>query len=155
MNKKPLTKASQITSAKRRRRALEALYYGEQPIRDTRAYGFSVLKHGEGEQAMRQWYEDVQAIDSLISEEIQANPTPLPTGNLIERIDDMVNKLEGVYAAPVPPYHKRLLHIAYDELSEVRGDLKAGRINAAEAANRFEQISSEVANISEFSKFWG
>jgi len=81
---------------------------------------------------MKMWYEELQDIDAVISENVEVNPTALPTGDLLERIDTAVEALNSCYALAVPVWQKRMLHLHYNELAEVAGDLRAGKINAAE-----------------------
>lgn len=149
-----LTRAAQITSDEAVRRAVEYLLYpGDEPRRDTTAQGWNKLHYGEGRDAMKMWYEDVEDIDQLISENVEVNPSKLPTGSLLEKLDAATEALSTWYAAAVPVFHKRLLHIRYDELAEVSGDLRSGKINAAEAQARFDDIMADVQEIADFSNY--
>jgi hypothetical protein len=100
------------------------------------------------------WYEELAEIDKAISEDVGANPSVLPTGALLERLDAVADKLSSCYAIAVPVYQKRALHIHYDEVSEVAGDLRAGKINAAEAEARFEAVMRDVNEIVDFSNLF-
>lgn len=154
MDKKPLVRASQITDAEAVKLALNRLLYGddEEP-RDTKAHGWNKLHYDEGRDNMKMWYEELQDIDKVISEAEEVNPTVLPTGGLVEKLDSAAEKLSTWYAAAVPVYHKRLLHIRYDELAELAGDLRSGKINSAEAQARFDDVMADVSEIVDFSKF--
>jgi hypothetical protein len=153
---KPLTRAAQITNETAVAQAVDALIYGrDEPRRDTTAKGWNTSHYGEGVDAMKMWYEELQDIDMVISEAEEVNPTILPTGSLVERIEAAAEKMSTWYAAAVPVYQKRLLHIRFDELAEVAGDLRGGKINAAEAEARFDSIMAEVEEIVDFSRFMG
>ena len=104
---------------------------------------------------MKMWYEDLQDIDAVISENVEVNPTALPTGDLLTRIDAAVEALNSCYALAVPVWHKRMLHIHYNELAEVAGDLRAGKINAAEGEARFATTMAEVSEIVDISNLFG
>lgn len=149
---KPMTRSSQITDALARASALSALIDGRDENRDTRAKGWN-----EGVNDMEQkkmWYEELVDIDRAISEAEELPLTPLPTGNLVDQVEESAQRLSSWYAAPVPVYQKRRLHIHFNELAEVAGDLRGGKINAAEAGARYEAIMAEVAEIEGFSKFF-
>ena len=156
LTSKVLTRSSQITSEEAVRQAVDFLLYsGEEPRRDTTAQGWNKLHFGEGRDSRKMWYEDIEDIDQLISENVEVNPTKnLPTGSLIEKLDAATEAVSTWYAAPVPVYHKRLLHIRYDELAEVAGDLRGGKINAGEAQARYDDIMADVAEIVDFSNFF-
>lgn len=155
--KRPLVRSAQIEDKEAVAAALDMLLHGgdEPANRDTKAHGWTNLHYDEGRDAMKMWYEELQDIDKIISEAEEVNPTVLPTGGLVEKLDTAVEKLSSWYAAAVPVYHKRLLHIHYDELAEVAGDLRGGKINAAEAQARFDDIMADVSEIVDFSKFMG
>lgn len=155
-DKKPLVRTSQITDSEATASALDALLHGgDEPKRDTRARGWNKLHYREGKDSMKMWYEELNDIDQMISENVEVDPTALPTGSLVEKIDAAAEKLSTWYAAAVPFYHKRLLHIHMDELTEIAGDLRGGKINAAEASSRFDNIMADVAEIADFSRFMG
>ena len=155
-DKKPLVRAAQISDPEARASALDMLLYADdEPKRDTRARGWNKLHYREGKDSMKMWYEELTDIDQMISENVLVDPTPLPTGGLVEKIDATAEKLSTWYAAAVPFYHKRLLHIHYDELAEIAGDLRGGKVNAAEAQSRFDNIMADVSEIVDFSKFMG
>lgn len=155
-DKKPLIRTAQITDPEATAAALNALLYGgDEPRRDTKAQGWSKLHYGEGKDSQKMWYEELTTIDKAISENVEVDPTALPTGGLVEKLDAATEKLSTWYAAAVPFYHKRLLHIHYDELAEISGDLRGGKINAAEAQSRFDNIMADVSEIVDFSKFMG
>jgi hypothetical protein len=154
----PLTNPSQITRSSAVARALDSLLHGRDELpRDTTAQGWDKRHYEEGRDAMKMWYEDIVDIDAVISENVEVPMSPLPTPNLLERLEAAVNAVNTWYAAPVPVYQKRMLHIHYDELAEVEGDLRAGKINAAEAEARFNAIMADLSEIENFSKFflWG
>lgn len=157
--RRPLDKPTDIARASAVSRALDALLYSgeEDEKRDTRAYGWNKQHYEEGRDAMKMWYEELSEIDAVISENVEVPLSPLPTQNLLERISSAVESVSTWYAAPVPVYQKRLLHIHYDELAEVEGDLRSGKINAAEAEARFNTIMADLSEIENFSKFflWG
>lgn len=149
---KPMTRPEQITDMLARARSLSALIDGRDENRDTRAKGWN-----EGVNDMEQkkmWYEELADIDKVISEAEELPLTPLPTGELVNRIEESAMRVGTWYAAPVPVFQKRKLHIHYDELAEIAGDLRGGKINAAEASARYEAIMAEVAEIEGFSKFF-
>jgi len=149
---KPMTRSSQITDALARASALSALIDGRDENRDTRAKGWD-----EGVDDMEQkkmWYEELVDIDKAISEAEELPLTPLPTGDLVKKVEESAQRVGTWYAAPVPVYQKRRLHIFYDELAEVAGDLRGGKVNAAEAGARYEAIMADVAEIEGFSKFF-
>jgi len=155
---RPLSNPSQITRSEAVARALDALLYGDdEPERDTTAQGWNRLHYEEGRDAMKMWYEDLQDIDAVISENVEVPLSQLPTSNLVEKISSAVEAVSTWYAAPVPVFQKRLLHIHFNELAEVEGDLRSGKINAAEAEARFNVIMSDLSEIENFSKFflWG
>lgn len=102
-----------------------------------------------------EWYEDLQEIDEQISEELGLTPTILPTGSLVEKIAEAAEQLGSWYAVSLPPYQKRLMHTAYDEMVGVGTDLKTGKINVAEAQSKFDTIMAEVNEIVDFSKYQG
>jgi hypothetical protein len=150
----PLTRASQIIDPEAVSRALDALLHGgdEPADRDTRAKGWD-----EGVNDMEQkkmWYEELSDIDAAISESVEVRLTALPTGELVDQIEECAQRLSTWYAAAVPVFQKRMLHIHYDELAEVAGDLRGGKINAAEAKARYQTIMADVAEIEGFSKFF-
>jgi hypothetical protein len=103
---------------------------------------------------MKMWYEELADIDALISENVEVNPSVLPTGSLLSQIDEVVERLSTCYALAVPVYQKRALHIHYDALAEVAGSLRGGKINAAEAQARFSNIMAEVNEIVDFSNLF-
>lgn len=154
---KPLQRASQITREDSVAMAVDALLHGgdEDPERSTEAQGFNTLHYGEGDDAMKMWYEELQDIDKVISENVEVNPTQLPTGDLLERIDAAVEALNSCYTLAVPVWHKRMLHIHYNELAEVSGDLRAGKINSAEGEARFATTMAEVSEIVDLSNLFG
>jgi hypothetical protein len=154
---KPLQRADQISSEEVVAGAVNALLYGpdEPSHRDTTAKGWSTQHYREGDDAMKMWYEELTDIDAAISEEVAVNPTTLPTGGLLERISSTVDKLESCYTLAIPVYQKRLLHLHYDELAEVAGDLRAGKINAGEAQARFATVMADVNEIVDFSNLFG
>lgn len=156
-NDKVLTRPEQITAEDAVARAVDFLLHsGMEPRRDTTAKGWNRLHYNEGSESMTMWYEDIEEIDKLISENVEVNPTVnLPTGSLVEKIEAAAEKLSTWYAAPVPVYHKRLLHIRFDELAELAGDLRSGKINAGEAQVRYNDVMADVAEIVDFSKFMG
>lgn len=150
---KPLTRSSQIIDSGAVARALDALLHGgdEPADRDTRAKGWD-----EGVDNMEQkkmWYEELADIDRMISEAEEVPLTALPTGSLVTQVEESAQRLSTWYAAAVPVFQKRMLHIHYDELSEVAGDLRSGKINAAEAQARYHTIMADVSEIEGFSKF--
>jgi len=150
---KPLTRSSQIIDSGAVARALDALLHGgdEPADRDTRAKGWD-----EGVDNMEQkkmWYEELADIDRMISEAEEVPLTALPTGSLVTQVEESAQRLSTWYAAAVPVFQKRMLHIHYDELSEVAGDLRSGKINAAEAQARYQTIMADVSEIEGFSKF--
>lgn len=157
MPKQPLTRASQITSDEAVSQAVDALLHGpdEPSDRSTVARGWDKLHYREGEDAMKMWYEELRDIDKVIAENVEVDPTVLPTGGLLERIEGVVDRLESCYALAVPVYQKRMLHIHYEELSEVAGDLRAGKINAGEAQARFSSVMADVNEIVDFSNLFG
>ena len=150
----PLTHGSQIGSSSAIARALDALLHGRDELpRDTKAQGWNKYHYGEGEDAMKMWFEELSDIDAVISENVEVPMTPLPTSSLVETIRAAVENLSTWYAAPVPVYQKRALHIHYDELAEVEGDLRTGKINPAEAAARYDAIMADLSQIEAFSNF--
>jgi hypothetical protein len=150
----PLTRASQIIDPEAVQKALDALLHGgdEPADRDTRAKGWNEGVYNM--EAKKMWYEELSDIDAVISENVEVPLTTLPTGNLVNQIEEAVERLSTWYAAAVPVFQKRMLHIHYDELAEVAGDLRGGKINAAEAQARFHTIMADVAEIEGFSKFF-
>lgn len=155
---RPLTKPTDIVRSSAVSKALQALLYGgDEEWRDTTARGWNKQHYEEGRDAMKMWYEELSEIDAVISENVEVPLSPLPTQNLLERISSAVEAVNTWYAAPVPVYQRRMLHIHYNELAEVEGDLRSGKINAAEAEARFNIIMTELAEIENFSKFflWG
>jgi len=152
-----MTRATQISDPDFREESLKALLHGgdEDPDRDKRARGWGSRATGEGEEALKMWYEELYEIDAVISEAEEIMPTPLPTSNLIEKMDDMAYKLESWYAAPMPFYQKRLMHHAFDEVAETSGMLKGGKINVLEAQRRFDTVMSEVGELVDFSRMMG
>jgi len=103
---------------------------------------------------MKMWYEELSDIDGVISENVEVNPTILPTGSLLEKIDGVVEKLSSCYALAVPVFQKRALHLHYDEMAEMAGDLRAGKINAAEVGARFTTVMRDVNEIVNFSNLF-
>jgi len=156
MKRFTLQRASQIVRGSAVQKALDALMYGEdEPRRDTKAKGWKTGRYGEGEEVMTMWYEELADIDKLISENVEVPITALPTGDLVERIGAAVESVSTWYAAPVPVFQKRMLHIHYQELAEIEGDLRGGKINVAEAEARFDTIMADLAQIESFSNFMG
>ena len=151
---RPLTRASQIIDSGAVAKALDALLHGgdEDPDRDTKAKGWD--EGVNDTEARKMWFEELSELDQIISEAEELPLTPLPTGELVSQIEESAMRVGTWYAAPVPVYQKRRLHIHYDELAEVAGDLRGGKINAAEAGARYEAIMAEVAEIEGFSKFF-
>lgn len=150
-----LRRTDQINDTEAVRSAVSALLYGgDEVARDTRAHGWNTRHQGEGADAMQMWYEELAEIDKAISEDVGANPTALPTGGLLEKMDAAVDKLSSCYTIAVPVFQRRALHIHYDELSEVAGDLRAGKINAAEASARFAAVMKDVNEIVDFSNLF-
>ena len=151
----PLRRAAQIVDSEAVEAAVDMLLRGGDEVsRDTRAHGWNTQHYGEGDDAMKMWYEELSDIDQLISENVEVNPSVLPTGNLVSQIDEVVERLSTCYALAVPVYQKRALHIHYDELAEVAGDLRSGKINAAEAQARFDNIMADVNEIVDFSNLF-
>ena len=151
----PLTRADQIDDPEMVKAAVDSLLMGrDEAPRDTRAHGWSTQHEREGADAMKMWYEELAEIDEVISENVERNPTVLPTGSLLEKIDGVVEKLSSCYALAVPNYHKRALHLHYNEMAEVAGDLRAGKINAAEAGARFTTVMADVNEIVDFSNLF-
>jgi len=153
----PMTRPSQVDDPEFREEAMKALLRGgdENPNRDLRARGWGSRATGEGEEALKMWYEELSDIDAMISEAEEIMPTLLPTGDLLEKMDDMAFKLESWYATPLPFYQKRLMHHAFDEVVETSGMLKGGKINALEAQRRFDTVMAEVGEIVDFSRMMG
>lgn len=152
-----LRNSSQINNSGAVSRALEFLLHsGEDGQRDTKAKGWDEEHPVEGRNTM-QWFEELEEIDAVISENVEVPLSPLPTANLVERIGSAVEAVSTWYAAPVPVFQKRMLHIHYDELSEIEGDLRSGKVNAADAEARFGAIMDDLSQIENFSKFflWG
>jgi hypothetical protein len=156
---KPLSRAAQIVDSGAVDAALDALLHGgdEPKDRDTTARGWNKRHYGEGEDAMKMWYEELSDIDEVITESLseaeEVKLTVLPTGSLVNQIEESAQRASTWYAAAIPVYHKRLVHIHYDELSEVAGDLRSGKINAAEAKARYDTIMADLGEIEGFSKF--
>jgi hypothetical protein len=151
----PLARASQIVDDDAIQAAVASLLRGgDEVARDTRARGWNNHHYGEGADAMKMWYEELSDIDEVISENVEVNPTKLPTGSLLEKLDSAVERLSSCYTLAVPNFQKRALHLHYDELSEVAGDLRAGKINAAEAGARFAQVMADVNEIVDFSNLF-
>lgn len=151
----PLIRGTQITDRESVVEALKALLYGgdEDSARSTRALGWSTKEY-EPEVEMIPWYEELQEIDAVISESIEnAKLTPLPTASLLEKIDDMTEKLGTWFAAPAPIYQKRQLRHAFDEMAEVASLLRAGKINAGVAGQRYSDIMAEVEEVVDFTHF--
>lgn len=149
---RPLRRTSQITDFEARASALRLLLNGgDEPERSTRARGWRY----ESEDRPMEWFEDLQELDAQLSEEMGMAHTILPTGTLVEKIGDAVEQLGSWYAVSLPPYQKRLMHHAYDEMVGVGQDLKTGKINVAEASTRFDTIMAEVNEIVDFSKYQG
>jgi hypothetical protein len=152
----PLTRPDQIVDAEAVALAVDALLYGtDEPRRDTTAQGWSKLHYDEGRDAMKMWYEELADYDKMISENVEVPLTPLPTAGLLAKVEESADRLSTWYAAAVPVFQKRMLHIHYDELAEIAGDLRGGKINAAEADARYQAIMADVAEIEGFSKFMG
>lgn len=154
---KPLQRAAQVTDDSAVALAVDALLHGpdEDPNRDTTAQGWNTLHYGEGDDAMKMWYEELEDIDKAISENVEVDPTQLPTSELSGRLDAAIEALSTCYTLPVPVWHKRMLHIHYNELAEVAGDLRAGKINAAEGEARFASVMADVNEIVDFSNLFG
>lgn len=153
---KPLDRPDQITNPTSVAEALRSLLRGRDENRDTRAKGWDKAQDGEEimSQNHRMWYEELEDIDAMISEAEELPLTPLPTGELAAQLEEATHRLSTWYAAPMPIFQKRKLHIHYDELAEVAGDLRTGKINAAEAGARFQDIMADVSEIEGFSKFF-
>jgi len=154
---RPFTRATQVNDPEFRDASLKALINGgdEDPTRDLRSRGWGSRYAGEGEEAVKMWYEELSEIDRVISEAEELPPVALPTPNLLEKMDDMAFKLESWYAAPLPVYQKRLMHHAFDEIVETSGMLKGGKINAVEAQRRFDTVMNEVSELVDFSRMMG
>jgi hypothetical protein len=150
--KRPLRNASEITRGSIVAAAVDALLYGDDEApRDTKARGWDE----EGVNAMRNWFEDLADIDRVISENVEVSMTALPTAGLVERLEAAVENVSTWYAAPIPVFQKRLVHIHYNELAEIEGDLRGGKINPAEAEARFAIVMADLGQIESYSKFMG
>jgi len=156
---KPLIRAAQIVDSGAVASALDALLHGgdEPKDRDTTAQGWNKRHYGEGADAMKMWFEELSDIDEVITESLaeaeEVKLTVLPTGSLVSQVEESAQRASTWYAAAIPVYHKRLVHIHYDELAEVAGDLRTGKINAAEAKARYDTIMADLGEIEGFSKF--
>lgn len=150
--KRPLRNASEITRSSVVSSAVDALLHGDDETpRDTKARGWDQ----EGVNAMRNWFEELEDIDQVISENVEVPMSNLPTGSLVERLEQAVENVSSWYAAAIPVFQKRLVHIHYNELAEIEGDLRGGKINPAEAEARFGVVMADLSEIESFSKFMG
>jgi hypothetical protein len=100
-----------------------------------------------------EWIRDLDDLDNIISEEVAVPPTPLPTSNILEKIDDMTDKLGSWFSVAMPHYHKRLFRYAFDEMAEIGSMLRTGQINASEAEQRFDTVMAGVGELVEFSRY--
>jgi len=151
----PLERSTQISDPDAVREAVRALLYGgdEDSHRSTESRYISRDSDKEDMEGDMPWYEDLAELDALIAEEVAVAFTPLPTANLLEKIDDMAEKMGGWFAAPLPIYQKRALRYAFDEMAELSSFLRAGKVNAGSASETFDRILAEAHEIVDFSRF--
>jgi hypothetical protein len=100
-----------------------------------------------------EWISDLDELDRVISEEVAAPPTPLPTSGILERIEDMTDKLGSWFSVAMPHYHKRLFRYAFDEMAEIGSLLRTGQINASEAEQRYDTVMAGVGELVDFSRY--
>jgi len=150
MRGKPLERSSQITDKEAINQALEALVYGgDDPKRDTKAKGYPT-SYAQEDDIM--WFEELQDIDNMISEEVGENVSMLPSAGRVEQIGHLQDKLWTWFAAPIPRWERRILREAINELAGLGNVLREGKVPTMQAQEQFDTIYAEVSNILDWSK---
>lgn len=158
---RPLEHPEEISNRDLLDAALTAMISGVDQNHDTRARGWASLKgynHDDSDSEenpvqYKEWYEELQELDEVLSESLETNPTLLPATDLLSQVEILAERLDEWYLNALPNFHRRHVRYIQDELGEISRGLRENELSTAEAQQRLDDAKANMDEMFEYSNY--